>query len=133
MPLCPAWTRPSHRPNTKPDYAACFNWLPPASCPIAECAAPYLGKFGGMVASSLSAKSPHRTKAEGPRCNDSLPLLEKRVALGCQPAPHTPAKLRLRAFMDRRHFLATLALTSACSARRVRVSTPAAPFSARRL
>src|SRR6266487_1081213 len=89
MPLCPAWTRPPHRPNIKPDYAACFNWLPPASCPIAECAAPYLGKFGGMVASSLSAKSPHRTKAEGgPRCNDSLPLLEKRVALGYQPALH---------------------------------------------
>ncbi|HEY6391467.1 MAG TPA: FAD-dependent oxidoreductase [Bryobacteraceae bacterium] len=35
--------------------------------------------------------------------------------------------------MDRRHFLATLALTSACSARRARIPTPAAPFPARRL
>jgi D-amino-acid oxidase len=35
--------------------------------------------------------------------------------------------------MDRRHFLATLALTSACSTRRTRIPTPAAPFSARRL
>src|ERR1700704_3760161 len=34
--------------------------------------------------------------------------------------------------MDRRHFLATLALTSPCSARRVRIPTPAAPFSGRR-
>jgi glycine/D-amino acid oxidase-like deaminating enzyme len=35
--------------------------------------------------------------------------------------------------MDRRHFLATLALTSACSARRARIPTPAAPLSTRHL
>src|ERR1035438_8366010 len=35
--------------------------------------------------------------------------------------------------MDRRHFLSTLALTSACSVRRTKIQPPAAPYSGRRL
>src|SRR5882724_10177674 len=35
--------------------------------------------------------------------------------------------------MNRRNFLAAIALTSACSTKRIRVPTPTAPFSARRL
>src|ERR1035441_9127816 len=65
MLLCPDWQQRLRPPNTELGYAACSNWLLPASSPIAVGGVPHPGKSGGTGASSPSAKSPPRRNTKG--------------------------------------------------------------------
>src|ERR1035441_9496420 len=65
MLLCPDWQQRLRPPNTELGYAACSNWLLPASSPIAVGGVPHPGKSGGTGASSPSAKSLPRRNTKG--------------------------------------------------------------------